>query len=177
MATKNLYSYETPAQIACTIGSLATATARESAIVDNSSAKYLDRLVALTFTISSGSPSTSNPYVNIWASGSNDGTLWPIVQLTSGAPIATGGGDASLGAIGSPSGLRLIGVFGIQTTTSSGERTFRTQPYSVAQAFGGVLPPKFSIVVDNQTGVSFSTSTTTTANYLEQQGISTTSGN
>lgn len=177
MATKNLLNYETPGQVACSIASLASGSSRESAVVDNSSALYQDRLISLTFTLASGSPTTNGPYVNIYANGSNDGTLWPIIQLSSAAPFATGGGDASVGAIGAPTNLRLIGSFGLQTSTTSAERTFRTEPMSVAQAFGGVLPPKFSIVVENQTGVAFSSSTTTTTNYLEQQGITTTSGN
>lgn len=177
MATKNLISYESGGQITCTVQSLTTGSARESAVVDNSSNKWLDDLISLTFTIASGSPSTGGPAVNIYASGSEDGTLWPIVQLSTGAAFTTGAGDGSVGAMGSPNNLRLIGSFGLQSTTSNAERTFRTQPFSVAQAFGGVLPIKYSIIIDNQVGVNFSTSTATTAAYLEHQPISTTSGN
>lgn len=176
-ATKNLVAYETPGQVACSIASLASGSTRESAVVDDTTDKFLDRLVALTFTIASGSPTTNGPYVNIWASGSDDGTLWPIIQLSSGAPFTTGAGDGSVGALGVPPNLRWVGAIGLQTTTTTAERTFRTQAFSVAAAFGGQLPPKFSILIENQTGVAFSTSTATTVNYLEQQGISTTSGN
>ncbi len=176
-ATGNLLALASPAAVGCTMTSLANGSSRESATITNSINLYLDYLVALTFTVSSGSPSTTGPYINIYANGSNDGTLWPIVQLSSGAVYATGGGDSSVGALGVPPNLRLIGSFGIQTTTSSGERTFRTEPFSVAQAFGGQIPPKFSLIVENQLGVSFSASTATTATYLQQQGIYTTSGN
>ncbi len=95
----------------------------------------------------------------------------------SGAPVATGAGDASVGALGTPSNLRLVGSFGIQTTTSGGERTFRTEQFSTAAAFNGTLPAALSWFVENQTGLSFSTSTLTTANYFEQQGVYSTSGN
>lgn len=176
-ATTNLEQYPTAGQIACTLTSLATGSTRESATVSNTTNKYLDYLIQATFTIASGSPTTTGPYVNIYANGSEDGTLWPIIQLTSGAPVATGAGDASIGALGVPNNLRLIGSFGLQTTTSAGERTFRTEPMSVAQAFGGNVPPAFSILVENQVGVAFSTSTTSTVNYVEQQGLATTSGN
>lgn len=176
-ATENRIKYETPGQVVCSIASLATGSTRESDVVDNSSVKYLDRFVALTVTVGSGTPSTTGPYINVYAAGSADGTLFPITHLSSAAVYATGGGDSSVGALGVPANLRLIGTFGLQTTTTNGERTFRTQPFSVAQAFGGVLPPKFSILVENQTGLTFSTSTATTTNYLEQQGITTTSGN
>lgn len=176
-ATKNLVNYEAPGTVACTLTSLASGSARESAIVDNSANKFLDDLVALTFTIASGAPSTTGPYVNIYAAGSEDGTLWPVIQLASGAPQATGGGDAALGALGVPTNLRLIGSFGLQTTTSTVERTFRTEPFSVAQAFGGVLPPKYSIIVENQVGVALTTATATTAQYVQHQPITTTAGN
>ena len=175
--TKNLLGLATAAQIACSIASLANGSARESAIVDNTSNLYLDYFIDLTFTMVSGFPSTGGPYVNVYANGSPDGTLWPIIQLSGGGTFTTGGGDASVGALGIPPNLRLIGSFGLQTTTSSGERTFRTEPLSVAQAFGGQIPPKFSIIIENQLGLAFSSSTATTADYLQEQGIYTTSGN
>jgi hypothetical protein len=176
-ATKNLINYETPGAITCTLPSLAIGSTRESNVVDNTTNKFLDDLIAVTFTIASGTPTTAGPAINVYAAGSVDGTLFPITQLSSGAPYSTGAGDASVGALGTPANLRLVGVFGLQTTTSSGERTFRTEPMSVAQAFGGVLPAKYSILIENQTGVVFSTSTVTTATYLEHGPLDTTSGN
>src|SRR5438105_6731313 len=117
--TKNLEAFASSATIACTQTSLATGSARESAVRINTSALNLDDLVAVTFTIASGSPSTSGPSVNIYANGSVDNTLWPIIQLSTGATFTTGAGDASVGSLGTPSNLRLLGVFGLQTTTSS----------------------------------------------------------
>lgn len=177
MATTNQVKYGSPAQVTCGIASLASGSARESAVVTNTASPLaFDYEVGLTFTIKSGSPSTSGPTVNVWGNGSVDGTLWPIIQLSSGATVATGAGDASVGALGSPPNLALIGSFGIQTTTSSGERTFRTQPYSLAQGFAG-CPQAFSLIIDNETGVAFSTSTVTTANYLQVTPTYSSSGN
>ncbi len=42
---------------------------------------------------------------------------------------------------------------------------------------GGAIPDAFSILVENSTGIVFSASTATTANYIEVIGIYTTSGN
>lgn len=176
-ATTNLSDYAAAAAVTCTLPALATGSARESDVVDNTGDLMLDYLVQVTFTLASGSPTTNGPYVNIYASGTGDGTLWPLVQLATGAPFTTGAGDASVGALGTPANLALLGAYGLQTTTTSGERTFRTQPFSVAQAFGGVVPSKFSIIVENLTGVAFSTSTATTTNYVSAQGFATTSGN
>lgn len=179
--TGNKIAYSAGAGITCTMTSLASGSTRESNSVVNTTAgsSYLDYPVALTFTIASGTPSTANPCVNVYANASPDNTLWPIVQLSSGATKATTGADQSIGALATTamSQVRLIGSYGIQTTTSAGERTFRTPLYSVAAAFGGVLPPSFSLFVENQTGVAFSTSTATTATYLEGVGVYTTGGN
>jgi hypothetical protein len=177
MSTKNLIGYATPAQVTCSNASLVSGSARESNVINNQSNEYQDTLVSLTFTIASGTPSSNGGFINLYANGSNDGTLWPIIQTSTGTTYTTGQGDASVGALGTPTSLRLIGAFGLTTSTSASERTFRTEPYSVASAFGGNLPPEFSIIVENQAGVAFSTSTVTTANYLEQTGIFTTSGN
>lgn len=177
-ATKNLIGYGTPAQVTCSMSSLASGSTRESAVVQNTSNLYLDYMITLTFSIASGGPVTSAlPVVNVYANGVGDDSLWPIIQLSTGAPYTTGAGDASVGALGVPNNLRLIGSFGLQTTTSTVERTFRLGPMSVASGFKGVMPEAFSIFVENQTGLAFSSSTQTTAQYLEQVGVYTTSGN
>lgn len=176
-ATKNLMEFESNNAITCTLASLANASSRESAVIDNSTDKRLDRPVSLTFTIASGSPATAGPYVNVYAAASFDGTRFPITQKSDGTPYTTGAGDASVGALSNPNSLRLIGTFGFQSTTSNAERTFRTEPMSIAAAFGGNMPKKVSIIVENQTGVAFSSSTATTANLLEETGLETTSGN
>ncbi len=176
-ATKNYEVYAGSATLTCTQTSLATGSTRETSVRSQSANSNLEDIVAVTFTIASGAPSTTGPSVNIYANGSVDATLWPIIQLSSGATFQTGGGDAAVGALGTPQHPRLIGAFAIQTTTSSGERTFRTEPFAVSPAFGGSIPPAYSLMVENQTGVSFSTSTATTTQLVEVNGIYTTSGN
>lgn len=182
-ATTNRPMYEGSAQLACTLTSLATGSTRESATKANpSTTGDFDSYVAVTFTIASGSPSTGGAaVVNVYAGGSVDGTSrWPIVQLSSGATKSTGAGDAAIGALGSPPNLVLVGRFGLQSTTSSAERTFRTEAFSIAAAFaaaGVAPPPAFSIFVENQSGVALSSSTTTTAQYVELNGVYSSSGN
>jgi hypothetical protein len=177
-ATKNLEGFGGASQLTCTLTSLASGSTRESAVQSNTTNDYFDYLVSLTFTIASGSPSTlGGNCVNIYANASNDGTIWPIIQLSAGTTFTTGAGDASVGALGNPPNIRLIGSVGIQTTTSSAERTFRSEPFSLAQAFGGNIPSSFSIMIENSSGVVFSASTATTAQYLQINGIYTTSGN
>jgi hypothetical protein len=175
-ATNNLIAYGTGTQIACSIASLATGSTWESAVQSNAVNGYFDYMVALTFTLASGSPALTGPVVNVYAAAA-DGALYPIIQLSNGTTKTLGGGDSSTGALSAPNQLMLIGQFAIQTTTSAAERTFRTLPFSVRSPFNGVCPKSFSILVENQTGVAFSSSTLTSANYLEVTGIYTTSGN
>lgn len=176
MATQKKLNYATPGQLTCTLASLASGSARESQVQTNTLSGFDDYEIVVTFTLASGSPSTNNPCVNIYASGSMDNSLWPKIQLSSGAPYITGGGDSSVGALGSVGGLRFLGTFALQTTTSSGERTFTTEPMSVASAFYGTMPEAFSIIVENQSGVAFSSSTTTTAEYVQATPLYTTYG-
>ncbi len=177
-ASGNKVAYVGSSTLACTQTSLASGSTRETGTYVNSSTanQNMDVQVALTFTMASGTPSTTAPAVNIYANGSIDATIWPIIQLSGGGTFQTGGGDASVGALGTSQNVRLIGSFGLQTTTSSGERTFRTQPFSVASAFGA-LPEAFSLMVENSTGVVLSASTATTAQLVEIMPIYTTSGN
>lgn len=176
MSTKNLMGYESNNAITSGIAALATGSARETDVIDNSAAFLLDRPVSITFTIASGSPSTAGPYVNVYAAASFNGTRFPVIQKSDGTPFTTGSGNASVGALGTPCGLRLIGTIALQTTTSNAERTFRAGPFSIAGAFSGNMPKKVSIVIENQVGVAFSTSTTSTANLVEEDGLETTSG-
>ncbi len=177
MATNNLIGYAGSASVACSQASLATTSVRESAVRSNTAAKNFDDLVAITFTIASGSPSTGGAWVNFYVNGSVDGTLWPLVQLSSGAMFTTGTGDGSVGLIAVPNGLRSLGSVVVSTVTSTGERTFRSQPFSVAAAFGDRMPAAYSIMIENSTGVAFSTSTATTAQLVHVNGIYTSSGN
>lgn len=173
----NLLAYRASTQIACSFASLASGSTRESAVVvnDTSTQNNIDSLVSVTCTIASGTPSTTSPSINVYISASEDGTNWPIVQQSNGATYTTGAGDASAGALGSPTNLRLIGIIACMTTTSASERTFRSLPFSVAAACNNVMPRKWSVFIENQVGVAFSTSTTSTANYVSYTGTYVTS--
>ncbi len=124
--------------ITLTIASLANNGQRESTVIDNSTNLFLDALVQLK--IKSGGASTSSTgYLNVYAYGSADGG-------TTYGDGATGS-DAGI-TLTSPPNLRLIGVLNI---VANGV-TYKSNPMSVAQAFGGVLPEKWGIVIENKTG-------------------------
>lgn len=135
-------AYGTSTAITCTLGSLASGSARESTVVDNGSNLFLDAIVNLSVKLAAGSPA-SDKCVYIYAYGSEDGT-----NYTDNAT----GSDAAL-TPRSPSNLALIGII---STPDSGAVTYKSGPLGVASAFGGILPRKWGIVVKNMTGLAFS---------------------
>lgn len=130
--------------ITCTITSLADAAARASTAIDNSSNLFLDALVFATIK-TSGSALATVPYVNVYAYATVDGGS----TYTEGAS----GSDGALTLI-SPTNLKLIGTI----STPSISTTYKAGPFSVAAAFGGVLPEKWGVVVENKTGQSLDAS-------------------
>ena len=120
---------------------LADGNARESASIDNTSNLYLDVLVQLQIKLAAGGPG-NNKAIFVYAAGSEDGTAF--------TDNATGT-DAAI-TLRAPTNLQRIGVI---LTPDSGALTYKSKPMSVAAAFGGVLPRKWSIIVQNKTGLAF----------------------
>jgi hypothetical protein len=124
--------------IACTLTSLANAAARESDAVDNSSNLYLDALVQVVLKLSNAAPA-GDKRCYVYAAG--------VINAASPTwPDTVTGADAAI-TLNSPTQLKLIGALEmIQNATS------KSEPFSVAQAFGGILPVKWSIVILNSSG-------------------------
>ncbi len=127
--------------ITITLASLAAAAARESTALDNTADLALDVLVALKVKLQTGTAGDFKS-VNVYVYGTVDGgTTYPD---------AVTGTDAAI-TLDSPPNLRLLGV--ISAPTSAG--TFKGGPWSVAAAFGGNIPAKWGIVVENRTNIAF----------------------
>jgi len=124
--------------ITITLASLGNGASQQSASVDNSTNQYLDVLVQLV--IKSGASAVSaTGYVNVYAYGTADG----------GTDFAEGctGNNTGL-QLTSPTNLRLIGTVNVVANATS----YTSEPMSVAAAFGGVMPQKWGIVVENESG-------------------------
>ncbi len=138
-------AYGTTAQaITCTITSLANATGsygagRASTVVDNTSNLYLDALVSVRVK-TSASALANDKAVYVYAYGTADSTT-PI--YTDGISGTDGGFTAT-----NPPNVRIIGVISAVATST----TYDGGPFSVSNAFGGVLPAKWGIFVVNFTG-------------------------
>jgi hypothetical protein len=130
--------------ITCTITSLGNTDQRQSTAVDNTSNLWLDALVFIQVKSASSSTSATGS-VNLYAYGTADGgTLY--------TDTATGT-DGSI-TLTSPPNMRLIGVVNVVANST----TYNAGPFSVAQAFGGILPDHWGVVVENVSGASLDSS-------------------
>lgn len=161
MATATI-NYTAAASVTITLTSLADAGFRESTAVDNSTNKYMDALVGGKIQI--GAPSADGT-IAIYAYGSYDGTEY-TAGLTGSDGTVTWGTTGSTGLDGA-NNLPLLGVISVDATDDNDDA--RWGPFSVAQAFGGVLPTKWGIVVKNSTGASLHA--TGTNNECQFMGI------
>jgi hypothetical protein len=129
--------------ISCTIPSLASGAYRQSAVIDNSTNLFLDALVTVKAkSASSGVSSTGT--VIVYAYGTADGTSYDG---------SCSGTDSAYTPPITPVNLPIIGTLNLNAASVTDQRTF-----SVAQAFGGMLPQKWGIVVYNNTGASLDAS-------------------
>jgi hypothetical protein len=138
-----LQSFAGSTTVTISVAALLTATARESNAVDNTTNKYLDALVYVALKLQTGTPS-SDKATFVYAYGSEDGT-----NYTDNAT----GSDAAI-TLRDPTNLRHIGTISMPDV---GALTYKSHPMSIAAAFGGIMPRKWGIVIQNRSGVSYST--------------------
>lgn len=124
--------------ITVTVASLTNTSARESTVIDNTTNVFLDALVFVLLKSPAASTSAAG-YVVIWAYATADGG-------TNYTQSATGS-DAGI-TLTVPPNARRVGVMNMVANAV----TYKAGPYSVAAAFGGVLPQKWGIIIENQSG-------------------------
>ena len=124
--------------ITCSVASLATGTAQQSTAIDNTSNVFLDALVAAQIKAASSGVS-ANGTVTIYAYGTVDGGT----TYSDGAS----GTDGSI-TLTVPPNMRPIGTINLVANS----QVAHGGPFSVAAAFGGVLPDHWGIVVLNSSG-------------------------
>jgi len=136
-----LQKYGTTDQtITLTIASLASTNSRESTVIDNTTNLFSDALVVLKIKTNAAGTSSSG-VVYVYAYGTVDnGTTYTDTATGSDAGITQT----------SPTNLKLIGIINCVANAT----TYKGGPFSVAQAFGGVLPAKWGIVIENQTAAA-----------------------
>lgn len=157
-SVKNAYGTNNQA-LTITLNALANATGsygagRNSTAVDNTSNLWVDAL--LTVKAKTGSTTPANDKcVYVYGYGTTDGGA----SYTDG----TTGIDAAFTGTNPPN-MRLIGIINVAATAT----VYTGGPWSVANAFGGILPDHWGIYVVNFTGGALDASAGGSADY---QGV------
>lgn len=142
--------YGTKVTMTMTLTSLASDTSlvagRESTAVDNKDVDdAIDALVGGLVT--TGTTPTTGRQIEVWAYGSYDDTTY-----TSSAT----GTDANL----TPGEKTLLRLLTMIPTTGTSDKAYRWGPFSVAQAFGGILPVQWGIYIVHNTAVALNATAT-----------------
>lgn len=119
----------------------------QSAVVDNTTDKYLDALVQVVVDFANTAPSNELK-VYVFAYGGIESGVY--TNPASGSEGAITVVDFSA----NESAFKLIGSIPYTTQNEVAE----SQPMTVAQAFGGVLPPYWGLIVMNYAGAALAAS-------------------
>lgn len=135
-------------------------TGRESSVIDNTTNKYVDALLAGQITV--GTTPTVNTQINVYVFAPLDDTpTYPDVMDGTDS-------DETLTSAGVGQGfLKLAAVLSVDSTTSN--RSYAFGPVSVAQLFGGVLPPRWGVFVSHNTGVALNS--TSGNHFIKYTGV------
>lgn len=124
-------SYGTASNLTSTVNSLPSGSSVSLGVIDNTSALALDFLVEVSGT--SGASVSGSQTVDIFAISSVDGTNFSDTNVNN---------------------MHKIGYLFF----SAGSLTVRSASMSIAQAFGGVVPPKVTIYAVNNSGANLGAS-------------------
>lgn len=128
--------------ITITLNGLADNSNRASDAIDNRTNLFLDVLVQLKIDTGNVGPPSGESNVLVYAYGTaDDGTTY------------SGGATGSDAAYGGVAGQLIDNLVRLGTIAVDAQNeTFESDVFSIASAFGGVVPAKWGIVVRNQIG-------------------------
>src|SRR3972149_2534400 len=141
--------------ITITLNSLASAAARAGASVSNATNKFQDVLIQLIVRTAAGTVAAEKA-IKIYAYGTADGG-------TTYSDNAVGTDVAHTLTV--PPNAVLIGIINVAVA----DTIYESHPFSLASAFGGVVPDNWGIIVENQTGLALNSA----GNSAFYQGIKT----
>lgn len=149
--------------VTITLTSLGDGAWRQSAVVDNDvTNKFLDALVGGSIQVGAV---TADGTIDVYAYGSYDDTNFSGGVGSTDQAI-TWGTTGSTSVEGFRQ-LMLLGQIVVDTTDDNNDILFG--PFSVAEVFGGLLPTKWGIVIENNTGVALNA--TGTNNEVQFTGL------
>jgi hypothetical protein len=138
--------------ILCTINGLTSTSQRQSKMIYTGNLGFVDALVMVEVR-SAAAATSATGIVNVYAYGSFDGQNFGETTVT--------GVDSAV-VLTVPPNLTIIGTLNVVANAT----TYRTNPMSVASAFGGSLPPYWGIVVENKTSATLLAAGPSYSRYL-----------
>lgn len=140
MATVKVgYAGAAATAITCTLASLGSGSARESASVDNTTNLYLDAQVQVKVKTNGSAPTGDKAvYVYVWGVVDTSAPMYPDRVTGSDAAITPD----------NPTQLQWLATIFCPAAST----TYVSVPKSVSEKFGGVLPGKWGLVIVNATG-------------------------
>ena len=139
--------YAASASYGMTIASLASDTnllvGREGPLIDNSVLGYADYHVGGFFQLAASGTLTANRSIELWAVAPISDSLWP-------SPFAGSDGGRTISLQANKNTICRF-VYSTFTTSTNGS-IYRFSGASVASAFGGFLPEKFTLFLTQNTG-------------------------
>ena len=149
-------NYSSKATLACTsFNSLASSTttgvAASAVATTDTSNNITDVIVQLLIAGAAHTPS-STTNILVWVIGSMDGTNFAGAQ--SGTIEDFNDGDSAESIDVDGNNMNFLGVIHMHTASVD----MLSKPFSLAAAFGGTVPPKWAIVIQNQTGSNLAAS-------------------
>lgn len=136
--TTTSMNYAAAVNVTLTQESLANGSWRQSTVVDNTSNLYVD--VLLGGIVRTGTSPTADATIDIYIYASYDG-----VNYTAGAS----GSDAAYTADGEENLFKKIETIIVDGTS---DQYYVWGPVSVAALFGGTMPSKWGVVIENNSG-------------------------
>jgi hypothetical protein len=132
--------YSTSVSFTMTLAALAADAARESDSIDNSTAKFDDYMIGLDIAANAAGTLADQQAVYIYLAGSIEGTTFtePATGADSAIVVATN------------TNLTLAKILNAHAAGT----TYSINIPSVSSCFGGVIPKKFSVIIDNQTNAA-----------------------
>ena len=131
-----MWAYLAPSAVTITLANLASNAARESLLIDNRTLKCDDYALQLSLGVNAGTAAGDELACYIYFAACYDGTNWTEPCTGADAAVVLG------------TDRKLFGPWVVPVC--NGGTMYDCMVPSIAMIFGGVVPPQWSFVIDNQ---------------------------
>ena len=132
-----------------------TAVASSAAVTVGTTTNIADHEVLVTITGPATMTASATTMVNLFAYASDDGSIWTGSGTTNELIDGT---DKAITWSANGNQAIYLGKLMLTTTSVGSSIVYRSPRISMASAFGGTMPSKYVIVIQNQAGAALAAS-------------------